>query len=873
MKNHDSDEGNSGNAGSDVCPVSGLKITCKPEWINIPLTDEYTVTFQFIGERIIRSMPHGEADLEGIAALFRERDKVIRQMLGDGEKCVELRDFAGVRNRPGRKVRNQMVEELRKSGNMLIGWINFNLPTPMKILVKVGTQIYRFPFHVSVAVDYKDAVNQALKLIDSKISGQSSTEAVYTPIQTELDGPVEPYIDELVRYISSINWEVGAIDINAAKRDEHPFKPVYDAIDLVKMDLEDLLQEREKSTRALLQQETEQRSIIESIEDGYYECDLAGNILVANEAFNKICGFKPETVIGVNYQETMDEANVITVFEAFNRVYRTGNPCQNIAYEVYGKAGARCPVEVSASLVRDRAGKPTGFRGIVRDMTGHRKKEAELMMFRRFVEASGEGMSWSDLDGRVVYANDTMCRILGETDLASTRGKRVTGYYNSNVRKTLIHEIRPVIMKGGEWKGELLLRRQNGEKISTLNDIFLIRDEAGQPLYHAIISRDISDLKKVEQALRENEERYRILYEHAGDAIFVAQDGIAKFPNLKGQALFGFSREELANRSFLEVIHPADQGMVLERHQKRLKGEKFDQTYSFRIFNKAGKMIWVQITSVYLEWEGRPAALVFLRDITRQVSMEEQLRQKYKMEAVGTLAGGIAHDFNNILAGIMGYTDVISGGTPEGTTAHKNLNQIRKSVMRARGLVKQLLAFSRSAEQDYSPVNMGMVVKEVLEMVRTMSPPSVDIVDSIQSGNCRIFANPVQVHAITLNLCKNALQAMPDGGTLEVSLQSIIDPETGLIDEPLEPGRYCQLIVRDTGEGMKSEDRKRIFEPYFTTRPQGQGTGLGLSVVHGVVANLGGIITVGSKLEKGSTFTIFFPLIESDESPRHDMES
>jgi signal transduction histidine kinase len=237
--------------------------------------------------------------------------------------------------------------------------------------------------------------------------------------------------------------------------------------------------------------------------------------------------------------------------------------------------------------------------------------------------------------------------------------------------------------------------------------------------------------------------------------------------------------------------------------------------------------------------------------------MEEQLRQKYKMEAVGTLAGGIAHDFNNILAGIMGYADVIAGQTPPDTAAHRNLTQIRKAVMRARGLVKQLLTFSRSAEQDYSAVDMAPVVAEVVEMIRAMAPASVAVADNISSDVCRVLANPVQIHAIVLNLCYNALQAMPDGGVLEVLLDKA-EPGSG------PAGSCCRLVVRDTGQGMTADVRERIFEPYFTTRPPGQGTGLGLSVVHGVVANLGGTITVDTTPGAGSTFRILFPMMKEE---------
>ena len=862
MELHNDNAGQGNVPQPDVCPVSGLEITKKSEWTDIPLVDGYTVTFEFIGDRILLTKPMGYSGDKGMAALFREREKVINHMLPNGETYVELRDYAGIRGKPNWNARKQMVRRLRSVQDRLQGFIVFNASPAVKMVAGIGMRLYHYPFEACLAADYRDAVSRALEILERNKNGQPGPGADFPRGQSGDHEDLDIYIDELIRYLGQINWELDEKDQNPGKKDNHPLKPVFDAIDLLKVDLEDLIREREKSIRELLEKETEQRRIIESIDDGYYECDLKGTVLVANKAFCLASGFSQDSVVGTNYRDKLDKYNAEKVFRAFNQVYQTGLPAHNITYEIVAPDGRLCHVEATTSLIRDHEGHPTGFRGIVRDISERRKNEEFLMMFRRFAEASGEGMGWSDLDGRIVYVNETMCRILGETDREAARGKRVVDHYDKDTRKRLIGEINPVVMEKGEWKGELLLRRTDGQLVPTLNDIFLIRDESGRPIYHAIISRDISDLKKTEQALRESEEKYRVLYEHAGDVIFVAQDGLIKFPNLEGRSMFGYSKKEVDNASFLELIHPDDQGLVLERHMKRLRGEQFEQTYSFSIYDKAGKMVWVQITSVYIEWEGRPAALVFMRDITRQKTMEEQLRQKYKMEAVGTLAGGIAHDFNNILAGIMGYTDVIAGGIPEGTIAHKNLAQIRKSVLRARGLVKQLLSFSRSAEQDYSSVNIRQIVTEVLEMIRALAPPAVVIVEKVAEEECLVYANPVQIHAIVLNLCNNALQAMPEGGMLEVSLE-VSGSNNGFAGSSLAADQYCVLTVRDTGQGMTPEVRERIFEPYFTTRQQGQGTGLGLSVVHGVVTNLGGVIQVDSAPGRGSNFRIYLPALDT----------
>lgn len=255
-------------------------------------------------------------------------------------------------------------------------------------------------------------------------------------------------------------------------------------------------------------------------------------------------------------------------------------------------------------------------------------------------------------------------------------------------------------------------------------------------------------------------------------------------------------------------------------------------------------------------------------DITEMRDLEKKLRQAYKMESIGTLAGGIAHDFNNILSAIFGYTELSLVETKPGTALHGSLRSVLKASERARDLVRHILAFSRQGEQEFMPVELHPMVKEVVKFMRASLPTSIEIRQKIK-GAPSVMADPTQIHQVIMNLCTNAGQAMQsNGGILELGLETVeLDSEfTGRYPD-LQPGTHVKLSVSDNGHGMSSDLVERIFDPFFTTKGRGEGTGMGLAVVHGIVKSHGGTITVYSNPGKGSIFIIFLPAIK--KQPAH----
>ncbi len=366
-----------------------------------------------------------------------------------------------------------------------------------------------------------------------------------------------------------------------------------------------------------------------------------------------------------------------------------------------------------------------------------------------------------------------------------------------------------------------------------------------------------------EKELKASEEKYRLLVENASDAIFITQDGFIKFHNPKTLEMIGHSAKKISETQFIYFIHPEDRKVVMERYKQRLEGKKIKGSYSFRFIHKSGKVLWGQLNAALTTWEGRPATINFLRDITREKRLEEKLVQAQRLESIGTLAGGIAHNFNNILMGIQGRISLILIEMSHCHPYYEHLKIVEDLVNSAAGLTRQLLGLARGGKYEVKPANINDIIKKQSKLFGRTKKEIV-IHENLGENLYAVEVDRSQIEQVLLNLYVNSWQAMPKGGHIYVRTANIILDKDDVNHFKGKPGKYIKISVTDTGEGMDSETLKKIFDPFFTTKQRDRGTGLGLASAMGIIKNHGGYIDVYSEKGEGTTFNIYLPAIKAD---------
>jgi PAS domain S-box-containing protein len=481
-----------------------------------------------------------------------------------------------------------------------------------------------------------------------------------------------------------------------------------------------------------------------------------------------------------------------------------------------------------------------------------------------------------------VFYKDTQLRYLGcnsgfEQFVGIKRdeiiGRTVRDVWPRDLAELYLEDDREIFAGKGRTVRESVIEVSNGVRYDILVHRALFQNPDGTPGGIIGAFEDITERKRAAKRLQESERKYRRLLESITDAFAVVDMSgrIVEF-NRAFQDMLGYSREELTRLTYLDITparwHAKESRIVAEEVLSLGHSGVYEKEY----IHKDGSVFPVELRSYLVrDQDGMPGGIwAIIRDITERkqaeaerIRVEAQLRQAQKMEAIGTLAGGIAHDFNNILGIIMGNADMALFDTPREAPTAKYMQQVTKAAFRAKDLVQQILTFSRLSEHEKKPLNISPVIKEALKLLRSSLPSTIEIRQSIgvPFAEDTVLADPTQIHQVLMNLCTNSAHAMRErGGVLEVKY-SFVDFSSGDPGTPsdLDPGRYVELTVSDTGHGMSQEVMERIFEPYFTTKSQREGTGLGLAVVHGIVKNHGGTITVTSSPGEGTTFRAFFP--------------
>ncbi len=477
----------------------------------------------------------------------------------------------------------------------------------------------------------------------------------------------------------------------------------------------------------------------------------------------------------------------------------------------------------------------------------------------------------------VIYSYDNDFRVLS----VSPNVERILGYRPEEIVGRYFPELNILYRRDIKRASSDALFVLSGSTVRTSVYRFIAKDgtmcygdTSGLPLMRdgrvagvISVARDITERKKAEAVIRESEEKYRLVVENANEGITVVQDGLLSFVNPKISELLGYAEEDLIGKPAAPFIHPDDRELVMGRHARRTKGESIPAVYPFRIVDRQGTIRWLEINAVRVTWEGRPATLNFLTDVSERVraeqdwkKFEEQLAQSQKIEALGSFAGGIAHGLNNFIYPVIINTELLLEDAAPGGREQEILQQTLSAACRQRDLVRQILFFSRRSGPNPSPVQIVPLLEETISFLRSSIPSTIEIRKSIHAPWDTVMGDASQIQQIIMNLCRNAADAMvAQQGVIEIMLENT-RLKTLEGHPELKPGRFLLLSVRDDGCGMTGEVMMHIFEPFFTTKEVGKGSGMGLPAVHGIVKSHGGAITVRSQTGRGALFSVYLPV-------------
>jgi PAS domain S-box-containing protein len=473
----------------------------------------------------------------------------------------------------------------------------------------------------------------------------------------------------------------------------------------------------------------------------------------------------------------------------------------------------------------------------------------------------------TDREGIITFVNPEFERTYGYTaaEVVGTMtprvlkgGARAEAFYSGFWRQ---------ILDGRVTRNEFVNRTKAGVLIDVEATINPIYDDTHEVVGFIAVQRDVTARRRMEDTLRQNEERLRLITDTVSDMVSqVRLDGTYLYASPAHERVLGYAPAALLGTSVFDLVHPADQARVKSEVGKA--GQQRGATrFEFRCQHADGRYLFLEAASTLLLDQTRTpiGAVLSARDVTERKSLEEQFYQGQKMEAIGRLAGGIAHDFNNVLTAILGFTELLLGRLDDpGVVA--DLKEVKDAGERAGRLTRQLLAFSRKQVMVPQILDLNKVVAEVEKMLARVIGEDVDLVVEPALSLAAVKADPGQVEQLLMNLAVNARDAMPKGGRLTIRTAGVTLGADFVRNHPgAALGNYTSIAVEDTGHGIPAELLERVWEPFFTTKPLGRGTGLGLATVYGIVKQSGGYVSIASTVGAGTTVTSYFP--QAQEAP------
>jgi PAS domain S-box-containing protein len=605
------------------------------------------------------------------------------------------------------------------------------------------------------------------------------------------------------------------------------------------------------------------QTILQTTSDGFWVVDTGRVLRDVNGAYCRMSGYSREELVGISINALDASEDPVETEARTRRIIENGSELFETLHR--RKNGSVFPVEVSITWIEEQGG---SFVCFIRDLTERRLAEEKArkveQLQSKMIAGIADVIVIVDSKGTNIYKSPNLERLFGwkPHEVVGTSGWDYIHPDDLAPMKAFFDNL--LLEQGAVGNTECRYKCRDGSyRWIEFKASNLLHDPDIRGIlcnYH-----DITERRHNELALFESEARFKALHNASFGGIAIHDRGKILECNQGLTEMTGYSATELIGMNGLLLIAEKTRDQVLDNI---ISG--YEKPYEAIGLRKNGQEYPMRLEARNIPFRGKMVRAVEFRDLTEIKREEEekknliiQLQQAQKMEAIGTLAGGIAHDFNNILGAIIGYAEMVLEESEPGSMTAKDLQKILQAGNRAKDLVNQILAFSRQTQAEKIPLQMALLVKEATKLLRSSLPTTITIEQEVARDSELIDADPTQIHQIIMNLCTNAFHAMEEnGGTLSVKLSAVTLTADDLVSEPdVRPGRYMRLSVGDTGTGIEPEIRKRIFEPYFTTKETDKGTGMGLAIVHGIVKNCAGFISCESRVGMGTVFHIHIPCL------------
>jgi two-component system, cell cycle sensor histidine kinase and response regulator CckA len=546
---------------------------------------------------------------------------------------------------------------------------------------------------------------------------------------------------------------------------------------------------------------------------------------------------------------------------------RPSHGTTEMEYRIVRPDGAVRNIHDRGQVTRYEAGEPVQSTGMVMDVTEQRQAEESLRVQAHILDNIGQAVIATDIEARITYANRHAGEVYGWS-VSEMLGQNAMEILVPQPSREQAERIMAGLHHGENWSGEFVSQRRDRSVFPAFVTSAHLTDKNGKLTGVVGISTDITERKRSQEELQASEDRWRAIFENSAVGIALADArGTFTLTNRAYQKMVGYTDEELRSMSYVDLTYEEDRAANADMAKQLWQGKLQQFQHEKRYRRKDGKLIWVRNTvSIAPKTEITPRfAMAIVEDVTERRSLEEQVRQSQRMEAVGRLAGGVAHDFNNMLGVILGHCLSLQERLPAGNPEWQSVEQIKKASTRSADLTRQLLAFSRKQILMPRVLDLNATVADLSSMLDSLIGDDVDLVIHPGKKLGYVKADLGQIGQVLMNLVVNARDAMPQGGQVVIATENVIlNGRPATANVPGISGPYIMLSVSDNGCGIEADTQSHIFEPFFTTKEQGHGTGLGLATVYGIVKQSDGSIVVESQPGKGTAFKIYLPQAEGE---------